>query len=135
MHVWSLALQFLALRFEMGYQEANQASVVARRARRGVKTDLRTGTLSLTAALRSPVALIGDLPTYELLLAVPQLSHARLAILNSYAIEARVNLCLPVVVLTERQRTWIVAACDTIARGVDGEWVGEAINYAESRSA
>jgi hypothetical protein len=81
------------------------------------------------------MALIGDMPVYDLLLYVPQFGPARLAILNSEAMKVGVNVCLPVVTLTERQRAWLVAACGTIARGVEGEWVGAAINYDESRSA
>src|SRR6266496_2496842 len=71
------------------------------------KDRVRSGDLSLSAALRLEVGFIGDMPTYELLKALPYIGNPRLAILNDKAMKAGVNLFLPVVVLTERQRKWL----------------------------
>lgn len=107
--------------------KANQASVIVRRQRAEIKRRIKSRDLSLAAALRLPISTIGDMAVYELLLSCPQFGHPRLAILNSYAILEGVNLFLPVVTLTERQRLWIVAGCATVARGVEGDWVREGI--------
>jgi|SRR6266576_3165101 len=98
------------------FPTAQRQSIIARQGRAGVRRGVRSGSISLAAGLRSPVALIGDMATYELLLCVPKMGLGRLAILNQSAMAARVNLCLPVVVLTERQRLWIERACDSIVR-------------------
>jgi hypothetical protein len=89
--------------------KAQAQSIISKRARAAVKRDVKDGSLSLAAALRQPMERLGDMPTYELLLSVPRLSRGRLAIINDYAMIDHINLCLPVVVLTERQRDWIVA--------------------------
>lgn len=79
----------------------------SRTARAELKRCLIDGDLSLSAALRTPVTVIGDMPVYELIKALPYIGNPRLALLNDKAIEARINLFLPIVVLTERQRKWL----------------------------
>lgn len=96
--------------------DCRKNSAKSRQSRAALKMGLRTGTVSLEAALRPRVEDVGAMPTYELIKALPKIGNARLAILNSWAIIHRINLFLPIVVLTERQRRWLLTACYTVVK-------------------
>lgn len=91
--------------------EARSLSTVARKKRAQVKSDLKSGHYTLEVALGLPAQLIGNLPVYELLKVMPGIGPTRLSSIGNRAIDAGVNLFLPVVALTTRQRAWLVRTC------------------------
>lgn len=83
-------------------------AIRVRRARASIRHELKQGRILPADVLRKPPRVIWEVPTYRVLLWVPRLGPDRLALLNDDAILARVNLAMPIVTLTAREREWLV---------------------------
>lgn len=93
-----------------------------RAARSGDKAALRRGDLSIQDALGDPSEALSDLALWELLCMTPRVGRERIAKINRCAIQADINLALPLGRSSPYTRQWLTAALDdpqTAHRGLE----------------
>lgn len=88
--------------------EVREAGIAKRQARAALRHEVRTGMKTIAEVLTDPPRDLWEVPTYRILGWAPGVGPDRLAVLNQEAIRAEVNLLMPVIVLTSRERSWLV---------------------------
>lgn len=80
---------------------------VAKTRRAEIRSDLRTGHLTLVALLESPPSEIADMLLWEVLLLVPQVGRGRVNTINARAVLAGYNLAISLGRADPATRVWL----------------------------